>query len=156
VHDLLSRAVATLCMLAAMQLVDGDAGAVFAVVLTAAVTTLLPSCLVVVPALVVLRLRRPGTPRPYRVPFGDRGFMTCAVPVHAWIPIGSWSALFPGVLEGLFGIDYVFGDVWGVSRATFEAFTLGTVAVLLLVGAAGVTAARRTGARPAVAGRPGT
>ncbi|WP_239769432.1 APC family permease [Streptomyces sp. CL12-4] len=154
--NLLSGAVATLFMLAAMHLVDGDAGAVFAVVLTVAVTTLLLSYLVVVPALVVLRLRRPDTPRPYRVPFGDRGFMTCAVLVYAWILVGSWSALFPGVLEGLFGIDYVFSDVWGVSRASFEAFTLGTVAVLLLVGATGVTAARRTGVPPAVAGRPGT
>ncbi|MGY0492037.1 APC family permease [Streptomyces sp. WG-D5] len=141
--NLLSGAVATLFMLAAMQLVKGDTGAVFGVVLTVAVTTLLLSYLVVVPALVVLRLRRPEVPRPYRVPFGTRGFVTCAVLVYAWILVGSWSALFPGVLESLFGIDYDFMDVWGVSRTTFETFTLGTVVVLGLVGAAGVGVARR-------------
>ncbi|WP_369175823.1 hypothetical protein [Streptomyces mutabilis] len=54
-----------------------------------------------------------------------------------------WSALFPGVLEQLVGIDYVFHDVWGVSRAVFEAFTLGTVAFLLIVGVLGVAVARR-------------
>ncbi|MFF3504333.1 APC family permease [Streptomyces sp. NPDC003247] len=149
--NLLSGAVATVFMLTAMQLADGDAGAVFAVVLTVAVTTLLLSYLVVVPALVVLRLRRPDTPRPYRVPFGDPGFLTCAALVYAWILAGSWSALFPGVLEGLFGIDYVFQDVWGVSRLSFEAFTLGTVAVLLLVGTVGLTVARREAAAPPVA-----
>ncbi|MFJ8794488.1 APC family permease [Streptomyces sp. NPDC102462] len=148
--NLLSGAVATVFMLAAMQLADGDAGAVFAVVLTVAVTTLLLAYLVIIPALVVLRLRRPDVARPYRVPFGNRGFMACAVLVYAWILVGSWSALFPGVLEGLFGIGYDFHEVWGVSRTSFEAFTLGTVAALLLIGAVGVAVAgvRQDGAGP--------
>jgi glutamate:GABA antiporter len=152
--NLLSGAVATVFMLAAMQLADGDAGAVFAVVLTVAVTTLLLSYLVVVPALVVLRLRRPHVVRPYRVPFGNAGFLLCAALVYVWIAIGSWSALFPGVLEGLLGIDYVFQDVWGVSRASFEAFTLGTVALLLAVGAVGLLAARRQPIAPPDAAVP--
>ncbi|MEV5010415.1 APC family permease [Streptomyces sp. NPDC055692] len=141
--NLLSGAVATVFMLAAMRLANGDAADVFAVVLTVAVTTLLLSYLVVIPALVLLRIRRPDVPRPYSVPFGSRGFLLCATLVYAWILIGSWSALFPGVLEHLFGIDYVFHDVWGVSRTSFEAFTLGTVAVLLIVGVVGVVVARR-------------
>ncbi|MWA16013.1 amino acid permease [Streptomyces sp. BA2] len=145
--NLLSGAVATAFMLAAMQLVRGDTGAVFSVVLTVAVTTLLLSYLAVVPALIVLRLRRPEVTRPYQVPFGDRGFLACAILVYAWILIGSWSALFPGILENLFGIDYVFQDVWGVSRLTFETFTLGTIVVLLLVGALGLTVARREGTK---------
>ncbi|MGW7079959.1 APC family permease [Streptomyces sp. NPDC054866] len=145
--NLLSGAVATVFMLAAMQLVRGDTGAIFSVVLTVAVTTLLLSYLAVVPALIVLRLRRPEVTRPYQVPFGDRGFLACAILVYAWILIGSWSALFPGILENLFGIDYVFQDVWGVSRLTFETFTLGTIAVLLLVGALGLTVARREGTK---------
>ena len=146
--NLLSGAVATAFMLAAMQLAGGDAGAVFAVVLTVAVTTLLLSYLVIVPALVLLRLRRPDVVRPYRVPFGHRGFMTCAVLVYAWILVGSWCALFPGTLEALFGIDYAFDGIWGVSRTAFEAFTLGTVAVLLTVGAVGLRIARRESAAP--------
>lgn len=145
--NLLSGAVATAFMLAAMQLVRGDTGAIFSVVLTVAVTTLLLSYLAVVPALIVLRLRHPEVTRPYQVPFGRRGFVACAILVYAWILVGSWSALFPGTLENLFGIDYVFRDVWGVSRLTFETFTLGTVVVLLLVGAAGMTVARRKGTK---------
>jgi amino acid transporter len=147
--NLLSGAVATLFVIAAMQLAGGDAGAVCAVVLTVAVTTLLLSYLIIVPALVLLLLRRPDVIRPYRVPFGHRGFMTCAVLVYAWILVGSWCALFPGTLEALLGIEYAFDDIWGVSRTAFEAFTLGTVAVLLMVGAVGLRNARRESAAAA-------
>ncbi|MEU3711687.1 APC family permease [Streptomyces catenulae] len=143
--NLLSGIVATVFMLAAMQLAGGDAGAVFAVVLTVAVTTLLLSYLIIVPSLVLLRLRRPDVIRPYRVPFGHRGFLTCAALVYAWILLGSWCALFPGTLESLAGLPYTFDTTWGVSRTTFETFTLGTVAALLLVGTAGLRVARREG-----------
>ncbi|WP_306185102.1 amino acid permease [Streptomyces sp. MK5] len=154
--NLLSGAVATVFMLAAMRFANGDAADVFAVVLTVAVTTLLLSYLVVIPALVLLRIRRPDVPRPYHVPFGTRGFLLCGALVYAWILIGSWSALFPGVLEQLFGIDYVFHDVRGVSRASFEAFSLGTVVVLLIVGVMGVAVARREGTARAATGEART
>jgi amino acid transporter len=149
--NLLSGLIATVFMLAAMRLADGDAGAVFGVVLTVAVTTLLLSYLVIVPALVVLQVRHAAVPRPYRVPFGTRGFLACAGLVYAWLLVGSWSALFPGVLESLFGIPYDFHDVWGVSRMSFEVFTLGTVALLLVLGAAGRAVSRATAADPRVA-----
>jgi hypothetical protein len=47
-------------------------------------------------------------------------------------------ALFPGVLEKLFGIDYDFVGTWGVSRGRFEALTLGTVAVIVLLTLVGL------------------
>lgn len=140
--NLLSGIIATLFMFAAMRLAAGDAAAVFGVVLTVAVTTLLLSYLVIVPALVVLRLRHTDVPRPFRVPFGTRGFVSCAGLVYAWIAVGSWSALFPGTLEAVLGIPYDFHAVWGVSRLSFETFTLGTVIVLLLIGAMGHALAR--------------
>lgn len=52
---------------------------------------------------------------------------------------------------GLFGIGYDFHEVWDVSRASFEPFTLGTVAALLLIGALGVAVARRASVPPAAA-----
>ncbi|WP_258053011.1 APC family permease [Streptomyces sp. Ru73] len=142
--NLLSGITATLFMVAAMNLAAGDAAAVFGVVLTVAITTLLLSYLVIVPALIRLRLRRPEAPRPYRVPFGTPGFVCSAVLVYAWIVLGSWVALFPGTLEHLVGLDYAFHATWGVTRPAFEAFTLGTVVLLLTVGALGLR--RRGGA----------
>jgi glutamate:GABA antiporter len=45
--------------------------------------------------------------------------------------------VFPGVLERLFGIGYDFEDSWGVSRTTFEVFTLGTLAVVVGIAVLG-------------------
>lgn len=142
--NLLSGVIATLFMLAAMRLAAGDAAAVFGVVLTVAVTTLLLSYLAIVPALVVLRVRHAQVPRPYRVPFGTPGFMVCAGLVYAWILVGSWAALFPGTLEAALAIPYDFQEVWGVSQLSFEVFTLGTVGALLLIGTVGHALASRT------------
>ncbi|UZJ32969.1 APC family permease [Streptomyces endophytica] len=135
--NLLSGVTATLFMAASMNLAHGDASAIFGVVLTVAITTLLLSYIAVIPALLALRLRHPAVPRPYHVPFGTRGFTVAALLVYAWILLGCWVALFPGTLERLVGFHYDFRATWGVSRLTFEAFTLGTVAVLLAIAAAG-------------------
>ncbi|MFG2894619.1 APC family permease [Streptomyces sp. NPDC048248] len=135
--NLLSGVTATVFMVAAMQLASGDTGAIFGVVLTVAITTLLLSYLAVVPSLLALRLRRPEVHRPYRVPFGSGGFTIATLLAYAWILLGSWVALFPGTLEPLVGIEYDFRDTWGVSRTAFESFTLGTVILLLAVGAVG-------------------
>ncbi|GAB7029446.1 APC family permease [Streptomyces sp. NPDC021749] len=135
--NLLSGVTATVFMAASMNLANGDASAIFGVVLTVAITTLLLSYIAVVPALLALRLHHRAAPRPYRVPFGTRGFTVATLLVYAWILLGCWVALFPGTLEQLVGLRYDFRATWGVSRLAFEAFTLGTVAVLLAVAAAG-------------------
>ncbi|WP_033292172.1 APC family permease [Amycolatopsis jejuensis] len=144
--NLLSGVIATVFMFAAMAVAGGDAAALFKVVLTVAITTLLMSYLVIIPALVALR--RIDVPRPYRVPGGRAGFLVCAGLVYAWIVIGSWSALFPGALEPLLGVDYDFEGKWQVSRLTFEVFTLGTVAVLILVAVLGRYVGHRWSAAP--------
>ena len=51
-------------------------------------------------------------------------------------------AVFPGTLESLFGIDYNFVDEWGVSRGTYEALTLGTLAVVLAIAVIGYALGR--------------
>ncbi|MEK2478546.1 MULTISPECIES: APC family permease [Streptomyces] len=140
--NLLSGVTATAFMVAAMHLAHGDASDVFGVVLAVAITTLLLSYLTVIPALLALRLRHGEVPRPYRVPFGTAGFTVAALVVYAWILLGSWVALFPGTLEAAVGIPYSFRAVWGVSRSTFETFTLGTVGLLLAVAGAGYVTQR--------------
>lgn len=154
--NVLSGLTATVFMIASMTLIHGNAAAVFGVVLTVAITTLLLSYLTVVPALLVLRLRHPQVDRPYRVPFGTTGFKVYAALVYAWIVLGSWVALFPGTLEPLLGISYDFQGTWGVSRTTFEVFTLGSVVLLLAVGVAGYTVNRTSSAAATngAAGRP--
>lgn len=134
--NFLSGVVATVFMLVAMQL-TGHAGSIFAVVLTIAITTFLLSYLLVIPAAIKLRRIDPQRPRPFRVPVSDRGFALMGWLCFAWILLGSWVAVFPGTLEPLFGTDYDFTGTWGVSRTTFELFTIGTLVALLVLGIVG-------------------
>jgi amino acid transporter len=129
--NMLSGVVATLFCILATQIVSGDAAAIFAVVLTIAITTLLLSYLIILPSVWKLRQRYPGVYRPFRVPGGELGLRLSVVLVFLWVAFGSFVAVFPGVLENLFGIDYGFEDYWGVSRVTFEVFTIGTLVVVI-------------------------
>ena len=55
----------------------------------------------------------------------------------AWVALGSWVAIFPGTIEKWADIPYDFEDTWGLSRARFEAFTLGTLGVITLIAVVG-------------------
>ena len=141
--NLLTGAVASLFLVAAMTMVEGAAGAVFKVTLSLCVSTYLMAYLLMIPAAAKLRRQRPADATSYRLPVSDRTFSLFAYVATAWVVLGSFVALFPGTLEGLLGIDYDFEERWGVSRVTFETFTLGTMAVLLALGILGYVRAAR-------------
>jgi glutamate:GABA antiporter len=148
--NVLSGVVSTSFMLVAMQ-VTGTSAAVFAVVLSISISTFLLSYLLVIPAAVRLRKLYPEIERPFRVPVTDRVFAALGYLSFAWVLLGSWVAVFPGTLERLFGLDYDFQEVWGVSQLEFETFTLGTLGFLLILGVVGyVRAARVRQQAPAV------
>jgi amino acid transporter len=134
--NLLSGVVATAFLVASMQ-IAGDSAAIFGVVLTISISTFLLSYLLVIPAAIRLRGMYPDVHRPFKVPVSDAAFVAMGALCFAWVLLGSWVAVFPGTLEALFGLDYPFEDIWGVTQARFEFFTLGTLAVLLVLGVAG-------------------
>jgi amino acid transporter len=134
--NILSGVVSTSFMLVAMQ-VTGSGASIFGVVLTISISTFLLSYLLIIPAAIRLRTRYPERPRPFRVPVSDKGFAVLGWLAFVWVLLGSWVAVFPGTLERLFGEEYPFEDIWGVSNATFEVFTLGTLAFLLALCAVG-------------------
>ena len=78
------------------------------------------------------------------VPGGTIGMGIASGLATFWAALGVWVAVFPGTLENLFGLEYDFLDTWNVSRVRFEAFTLGTLAVLTVIAVAGYLAARRS------------
>ncbi len=139
----LSGVMASLFLVAGMQLVNGDSGAIFKVVLSCAVSTLLVSYLIIIPAIMKLNRDFRDTPRPFSTPGGVRGFQIMGWVIFAYIAIGSMGVVFPGTIEGLLGIDYSFKDIWGLTRGQVELFTLGTITVDLLVGLIGYALARR-------------
>ena len=154
--NLLSGVVSTMFAIAALTLVEGTAASVFVVVLTVAISTLLISYLLIVPAVMKLRRDFPDVHRPYRVPGGATGFYVLAGVVLGFIVLGSWVAVFPGTIESLFGLEYSFEDVWGVSQMNFEAFTVGTLILVILLAVVGYwrgRGVREAASRTAVADR---
>ncbi len=114
--NLLSGVVATVFCILATQIVSGSAAAIFGVVLTIAITTLLLSYLIILPSVAMLRRTQPDVVRPFRVPGGRVGMTICVGLTTLWVAFGSFVAVFPGVLEKVFGVDYDF-EARGASPA---------------------------------------
>jgi glutamate:GABA antiporter len=138
----MSGVFASIFMIVAVASFNGGSDAKFVVVLTIAISTTLISYLWVFPAAVKLRFSHPHVYRPYRVPGGNLGMWVVGILTTFWVALGSFVAVFPGVLEELFGLSYDFKDEWGVSRGTYEALTLGTLAVVLAIAVIGYALGR--------------
>lgn len=135
--NLLSGAIATVFCVLATRLVSGSTGAIFVVVLTIAITTLLLSYLIILPSVWMLRRTHPDVERPFRIPGGRLGLSVCVALTFVWVLFGSFIAVFPGVLEHILGVSYDFKNTWSVSRLTFEVFTIGTLAVVIGIAVGG-------------------
>jgi amino acid transporter len=136
--NVMSGIVSSIFMIVAVAFFNSGADSTFAVVLTIAISTTLLSYLAVFPAAVKLRYQFPNVHRPYVVPWGTTGLWLAGILTTFWIAFGSFVAVFPGVLEPIFGVDYgSFVDAWGVSRAKFEALTLGTLVVVVVLALVG-------------------
>jgi amino acid transporter len=140
--NVLSGIVATAFMVVAVAAFSGATDSKFVVVLDIAISTTLISYLWIFPSAVKLRYAYGHVHRPYRVPYGRCGMWFAGGLTTLWVAVGSWVAVLPGTLEELFGLGYDFKDQWGVSRATFEALTLGTLAVILLIALVGYALGR--------------
>jgi amino acid transporter len=135
--NILSGVMSTVFVVAATLLVEGDAAVLFSVVLFCAISTLLVSYLTIIPALMKLKRIYPDVPRSYQVPGGTRGFHILGSLVMAYIVIGSIVALFPGILESALGMEYDYAEIWGTTQGAVMGFTLGTFAVVVLIGVVG-------------------
>jgi len=140
--NILSGVMASIFLVAGMELVKGDTGAIFTVVLSCAVSTLLVSYLIIIPAVMKLNRSFPEVHRPFIAPGKKRGFQIMGAITFTYIFLGSVGVLFPGSVEGLLGIDYNFTDIWGLSRSRVEAFTLGTITFDLIVALIGFALAK--------------
>jgi amino acid transporter len=138
--NIMSGIVSSAFMVVAVAAFNGGTNSKFVVVLDIAVSTTLISYLWIFPAALKLRYTRGHVHRPYRVPGGELGIWISSVLITLAVALGSWVAVFPGTLEKLFGLSYDFHGTWGVARGTFEALTLGTLAVILLIAIVGYAA----------------
>lgn len=141
--NVLSGVMSTVFLVAAMTLVEGDVASVFAVVLTCAISTLLVSYVIIIPSVMKLNRTVRNVIRPYEVPGGVRGFQILGTILFLYILVGSIGVLFPGTLESIFGLEYDFQEIWGMSRASVQGFTAGTMATVLLISIVGYLGGRK-------------
>ncbi|MFJ4172087.1 APC family permease [Paenarthrobacter sp. NPDC089714] len=141
--NILSGVIATEFMVCASLFLQSDGASAFAVVLGIAVTTLLISYLWIFPTIIRLRKVQADVPRPYSVPGGKAGLWLCTIVITAWVVLGTWSAIFPGTIQHALGLPYDFEETWSMSQFEFEAFTLGTLAVISLIALGGYALARK-------------
>jgi len=125
------------CVVAISLLKNSSTSAAFTVVLDIAISTTLISYLWIFPAALKLRYSHPHVHRPYVHPWGTAGIWASTTLITFWIALGSWVAVFPDSLERLFGVGYGFKGSWGVTQGTFEGLTLGTLAVIVVIGIVG-------------------
>jgi amino acid transporter len=141
--NLLSGAMSSAFLVAAMTLVNGDAASIFTVVLVCAISTLLVSYIIIIPSVMKLNRTRRDVVRPYEVPGGVRGFQVIGSILFLYICIGSIGVVFPGTLESVFGIEYNFQEIWGMARADVQLFTAGTMLVVILISIAGYVGGKK-------------
>jgi amino acid transporter len=137
--NVLSGVVSSIFCIVAIAVFNSGSDATFQVVLDIAISTTLISYVWIFPAGIKLRYTHPDVPRPYHVP-GRFGMWITSLLITAWVALGSWVAVFPGVLERIVGVPYAFEDNWGVGRGKFEALTLGTLGVIVLFAIGGFLA----------------
>jgi glutamate:GABA antiporter len=142
VNVLSGIAASAFCIAAIILLKHQSTANAFTVVLDIAISTTLLSYLWIFPAALKLRYSHPHVHRPYVHPFGMTGIWISTILTTGWIVLGSFEAIFPDVLEKVFGVGYGFKGSWGVGRGEFEALTLGTLGIIVLVGLIGYWSAR--------------
>jgi amino acid transporter len=134
--NVLSGIVATVFCFAAIAFFNSGDDATFQIVLDIAISTTLISYIWIFPAALKLRFTHPDVQRPYRVP-GKYGMWISALLITGWVTLGSFVAVFPDVLEKIFGVGYDFKESWGVSRGRFEVYTLASLAIIVAVAVVG-------------------
>jgi amino acid transporter len=138
----MSGIVASIFMIVAVAAFKGGTDSKFIIVLDIAISTTLISYLWIFPAALKLRYNHGHVHRPYRVPGGSTGMWVSSILITVGVALGSWVAVFPGTLEKLFGLSYDFYGTWGVHRGTFEALTLGSLGVILVIAIVGYATGR--------------
>jgi len=142
--NVMSGVIGTVFCGFAVWLLSGSQADTFLVVLYLATSATLLGYLLMFPAVPILRRKFPDATRPYRVPGGMAGVVAATSLCVFWMALGSWVAIFPGSLNHVLGSSFSMQEAYGVSWARFEAFTLGTLVVMLLIAVVGYVLAAPT------------
>lgn len=142
VMGLISGGVAMATMVAYLLLTSGNGQKFFSAGLTVAVAMIVLAYLLIFPAFAVLRLRRPGLQRPFRVPGGTGMAWLVSIVSTAWALLAAICLLWPGF--GTTNPDDALPAGFEGQRLQFEMLVLGPVLAMLPICAALYALGRRT------------
>jgi glutamate:GABA antiporter len=134
--NIMSGIVGSIFVIFVLVVTSGSLADFFSVMIVLAISTATLCYVFMFLALPVLRRKYPDVRRPYRVPGGMLGCWICAILCEAFAVVTGITLLWPGLIDSWFGQQYDMEANWGVSRAFFEAVTLGTFVVIVLIGVA--------------------
>jgi amino acid transporter len=113
---------------------NGSLAKFFTVMIALVISTTSVSYVLVFPALIALRRKYPGVPRPYRVPGGAAGAWIAVGITELFVLVTAITLLWPGAINSWFGEPYSIESSYGVSRVFFESATLGAFGAMLALG----------------------
>ncbi|MDQ6883102.1 MAG: APC family permease [Candidatus Dormibacteraeota bacterium] len=132
-----SGVIASIFLILNFALTKGDLQSFFKTVLAIVISTTTFSYILVFPSIVTLRRKYGSGGRGFRIPGGRVGVWTCAVLTEFFIIAATVFSLWPGICtsNGCFGADATAAQ-GTVARGTWELWTLGAMAFIILVGVA--------------------
>jgi amino acid transporter len=131
VMALVSGGAALLTMGLDVYITNGDGQKYFSAALTVAISLIVLAYLLIFPAFVALRLRRPDLERPFRVPGGIRTAWVISIAATAWSALAAACLLWPGF--GTRNPDAALPAGFRGQRGTFELLVLTPVVIIFLV-----------------------
>jgi len=131
VMGLVSGGVSMMTMVGYLLATDGDGQKYFSVGLTVAVAMIVLAYLLVFPAFVALRIKRPDLDRPFRVPGGNGVAWLVSIVSTGWALLATVCLLWPGF--GTSDPDASLPAGFEGQRATFELLVLIPVVAMLPV-----------------------
>jgi glutamate:GABA antiporter len=90
--------------------------------------------LILIASVVKLRYKEPDVRRPFVIPGRRAGLWISAILCEFFCVLTVITLLWPGLIDSILGHSYSIEDGWGMSRVRYEAYTLGSFLVMVLVG----------------------
>jgi len=130
VMGLVSGAVSLLAMLADLLVTGADGQKYFTAALTVSIALIVVAYLLIYPAFLALRIRRPDLARPFLAPGGRRGAIVMTVLSTGWSLLATACLLWPGV--GTSEPDAALPAGFEGERLQFELLVVGPVLMVLV------------------------
>ena len=125
--------VGSIFVIIVLGIYKGNVNSFFSVMLSLTLSTSMLAYLFSIPAVITLRRKYPNVHRSFRVPGGNVGLWVCVILSEFFVILTVITMLWPGLLNNMFGQSYSMMANWGVGRGYFEAVTLGSVVVLVII-----------------------